>query len=96
MWITVSKPPFDSVEEFDRVHAALGEEPEGLQARYVGMADGAPRIVAVWESREHADRFLSDRLGPALTKALGPEPTGAPEYLAIDVSRSYTREPVAS
>ena len=68
-------------------------EPEGLEARYV--ADGQVQIVSLWESKAHADRFFAETLPPALATALGPEPTGAPEVLGIDVARSYVRERVA-
>lgn len=95
-WITVAIPPFGSIEQFDKVHTELGEAPAGLQARYVGTAnDGKLRLIALWESKEHADRFFAERLGPVLAKALGPEPVGRPEVTGIDVERSYVREPVA-
>ena len=53
------------------------------------------RVVTLWESKAHADRFFAETLGPALAKALGPEPVGAPEIIGIDVARSYVRQPVA-
>jgi hypothetical protein len=94
-WITVATPSF-GIERFDNVRAELGEEPDGLEARYVGTADdGKLRVVALWESEAHAERFFADMLGPALAKALGPEPVGASEIIGIDVARSYVREPVA-
>ena len=94
-WIAVVTPPFGSIEQFDAVLAQLGEEPDGLEARYVGTASGTLRVVTLWESKAHADRFFAERLGPALAKVLGPEPAGAPEVIGIDVVRSYVREPVA-
>lgn len=94
-WITVAVPPHETIEEFDAVRSRFGGEPPGLEARYVGRADdGRLRIVAVWESRAHADRFFAETLGPALAAALGPEPVGMPEVVHIDVARSYAREPV--
>jgi hypothetical protein len=94
-WITVATPPLGSIEQFDKVRAHLGEEPAGLHASYVGTADdGKLRIVALWESKEHADRFITETLGPILAMALGPEPVGRPEVIGIDVARSYVREPV--
>ncbi len=94
-WITVATPPFTSLEQFDAVRANQGGEPDGLEARYVGTTDGGQlRIVTLWESKEHADRFFADRLGPALAKALGPEPVGKPEVVGIEVARSYSREAV--
>jgi hypothetical protein len=95
-WITVATPPFGLIEQFDKVRAEFGEAPAGLQARYVGTADdGKLRIVTLWESKEEADRFFSETLGPILAKALGPEPVGRPEVIGIDIARSYVREPVA-
>ena len=94
-WIMVATPPFRSIEQFDKVMAQLGGEPDGLEARYVGTTeDGGVRVITCWESKTHADRFLADRLGPVLAKALGPEPVGAPDIIGIDVARSYVRQPV--
>jgi len=88
-WITVAIPPFGSIEQFDKVRAELGEAPPRLEARYVGTADdGRLRFVTLWESKEHADRFFAETLGPVLAKALGPEPVGRPEVIGIDVARS--------
>jgi hypothetical protein len=95
-WITIATPPFGSIEQFDAVCEQVGENPDGLEARYAGTAaDGSVRVVSLWESKDHADRFMTERLGPALAAVLGPEPVGRPEILAIDVARSYLREPVA-
>jgi hypothetical protein len=95
-WITAGTSAFGSIEQFDKAQAQLGEEPAGLQARYVGTADdGKVQVVALWESKEHADQFFTERLGPVLAKALGPEPVGMPEVIGIDVALSYVREPVA-
>jgi len=95
-WITVATPPFTSIETFDTVLAQVGEEPDGLEARYVGTTDdGKLQVVTLWESKAHADRFYADTLGPLLANALGPEPVGAPEVTGIDVARSYAREAVA-
>ena len=92
-WITVGTPSY-SIEQVDTVLAEVGK-PEGLEARYVGTTGGQVRIVSLWESKVHADRFFAETLPPALAKALGPEPTGVPEIVGIDVARSYVREPVA-
>ncbi|OHV39823.1 MULTISPECIES: hypothetical protein [Pseudofrankia] len=94
-WITVAVPPFGTVEQADAVFAQQEPPPDGLVARYVGTADGKLRIVALWESKAHAERFFATSLGPALARALGPEPAGMPEVIGFDVVRSYLREPVA-
>lgn len=89
-WITVAKPPLRTLEQLDLVAAQIGPEPEGLIARYAGVGDdGFLRVVTVWESREHADRFLVASLGPALARVLGPEPAGAPELVGIEIARAY-------
>ena len=73
----------------------LGEDQvDGLEARYVGTTADGLRVVTLGETKEHADRFFADRLGPVLAKVLGPEPAGRPEILGIEVARSYTRQPV--
>jgi hypothetical protein len=46
-------------------------------------------VVAVWESKQHADRFLEERLAPALTSAFD-EPQGRAEVLQGVVANSYT------
>jgi len=92
-WITVATPPFESIDTFDAVCAQLGGTPDGMEARYAGSVDGTLRVVTLWESKTHADRFMAEKLGPALARALGPEPAGTPTYVGIDVARSYVREP---
>lgn len=94
-WIAVANPPFGSIEQFDTVMRQLGEEPEGLEARYVGSSDDGLRVVSLWESKEHADRFFAEKLGPAVARVLGPEPAGTPQVLGIDIARTYIRQPVA-
>ena len=94
-WITLATPPLESIEQFDAMIADQTAEPSGLEARYVGTTEnGALRIVAVWESNAHADRFFTQTLGPALAKVLGPEPVGKPELVGIEVARAYTGQPV--
>ena len=95
-WIAVATPSFASIEQVDAVLAQLDAAPDGMEERYIGTADdGKLRVVSLWRSKAHAERFFAEKLGPVLAKALGPEPTGAPEILGIDVQRSYVRQPVA-
>ena len=95
MHITVATPSFASLDQVDAVIAQLDGPPEGMHARYIGTTeDGDLRVVSLWESKAHAERFLTEKLGPAVAKALGPEPKGASELVIIDVARTYEREPV--
>ena len=93
-WITVVTPPFRSLEQIDALLPEVGE-PDGLDARYVGTADGELRIVGFWQSKEHADRFFAETLPPIMAKMLGPEPVGPSETVGIAVAREYIRQPVA-
>ncbi len=95
-WITVATPSFASIEQLDAVLAQLDGAPDGEEEHYIGTAnDGTLRVVALWQSKAHAERFFAEKLGPAVAKALGPEPVGASEILGIDVQRSYVRRPIA-
>ena len=93
MWMLVATPPFTSVELFDAVTETAGEA-EGLLARYCGAAEGTLRVVTLWASREHAERFVAERLGPAFATVLGPEPAGRPEMIGLEVVRSWASQPV--
>ena len=96
-WITIATPPFQSVEQFDKVTEAVDHTvPEGMEGRYIGTTnDGKLRVVTLWTTKAHADQFFANTLGPALARALGPEPVGRPEVYGIDVARSYVRESVS-
>ena len=94
-WITVAKPPVESLDQVDAVLAQLPAAPDGMVSRYVGTTtNGQLRIVSLWESQAHAERFFAEQLGPVLAKALGPEPDGIADVVGIDVARSYERQPV--
>jgi hypothetical protein len=91
-YLTIAKPAFGTLEGFQKIMGARGigqGEPEGLEARYVADVGDGIRVVAVWKSKEHADRFLEERLAPALATAFD-EPQGRPQMLQGDVANSYT------
>jgi hypothetical protein len=95
MWMLIATPPLRTVEQFDAVTAEAGT-PEGLEGRWCGRtAAGDLRVVTLWSSKEAADRFLTDRLGPAFARVLGPEAQGRPEIAGLDVLRAWTPMPVA-
>ncbi|GHH34559.1 hypothetical protein [Lentzea cavernae] len=87
MWLTIATPPTRSLDQLDAVMGATA--PEGLRARYACQADGDFRIIAVWDSKEHADRFFREVLGPVLARVLGPEPAGAPAMTGMEVLREF-------
>ena len=87
-WITVTTPPFGWIEQFDTVRAQLGEIPAGLQARYLGTADGKLRIVTLWESKEHADRYFAERLARRSPGRSAPNSSRSTSHAATSASRS--------
>ncbi|NUT53467.1 MAG: hypothetical protein HOV94_40200 [Saccharothrix sp.] len=87
MWLTIATPPTQSLEKLDQTLGAAS--PDGLRARYACQADGEFRIIAVWESKDHADRFFREVLGPILARVLGPEPSGAPVVTGMEVLREF-------
>ena len=79
-----------STTNYDAVAAEIAPEadkPEGLIVHTAGFtADGVFRIFDVWESEDHLKRFESERLMPAVQKALGTDGGAGPP------SRQYTYE----
>ncbi len=87
-YLTIAKPAFGTLDGFQKIMSVQPNEPEGLQARYVADVGDGIRVVAVWESKQHAERFLEERLAPALASAFD-EPQGRPEVLQGEVANSY-------
>jgi hypothetical protein len=69
---TIFHVPTRAVTETARLHA---DPPEGLVTHLAGLAEDGLRIVSVWESAAHHDRFVAERLHPALRRhGLGADP----------------------
>ena len=87
----VDDSPAQTVENLDKLMTDILPEPDGLVARYAGMRDGKLSVVAIWDSREHAERFMSERLGPGLRRLFGDVPTVRPRTVGIEVGHTYVR-----
>jgi len=78
--------PEGSQETYDKVRTQLGLEeqpPAGGILHVAGPSpDGGWRIVEVWESQEDADRFVAERLAPAL-EAVGVTGRGQPQVWPV-------------
>jgi quinol monooxygenase YgiN len=65
----------DDTTNYDAIHAKLtaGEDPpEGFLLHTAGATgDGRFRIFEVWESRDHFDRFVQERLMPVVKEVGG-------------------------
>ncbi|MBV8489480.1 MAG: hypothetical protein JO199_03045 [Candidatus Eremiobacteraeota bacterium] len=68
----------DVLKEYDRVNAimhAVAEPPHGLIFHWSAKtSSGDLRVVDVWESQEAFDRFMAEKLGPALAEVTLPAP----------------------
>jgi hypothetical protein len=68
-YVHISKSPGVSVAEYERVLDELGPDPiAGQLLHIIGEAGGCLHIVDVWQSKAHADRFVSERLFPAFAQ----------------------------
>ena len=58
------------------------EAPEGMILHSAGQGEQGFYVYDVWESREAFDRFMEEKLGPAMAEAMGGPPPegGAPQF----------------
>ena len=68
---TVTQVPGGTLRTYREINAdAVGaERPEGLLLQAAGETEDGLQIVSVWESGAHHDRFVAERLHPALRRA---------------------------
>ena len=82
-WVQIQHAREHSLEEHQKIGRAVGDErPAGLILRVVGEVDGRWKAISVWESQEDCDRFVQERIIPAVREvfgedmiAAGPPPT---------------------
>ena len=82
-------------EQYDAISAEMGvenEPPEGLIFHSAGMLEGRFQVFNVWETPEHAERFVTDRLRPAQVAVMGEEVVaGLPdaENVQVDIHNYF-------
>src|SRR5204863_522149 len=61
--------------------------PEGLILHSAGPGEQGYYVYDIWESQEAFERFMEEKLGPALGEVMGGPPPegGAPQYFPIEV-----------
>ncbi len=77
-------------QDYDAVNRTLGIDPptgggdwpQGMRFHAGAAKPGGWVVFEVWESREPQERFMSERLGPALAQHSVPAPTRA-EWLDV-------------
>ena len=68
-YATITHSPATTLQDFHAVSAALGDEqPEGRLLLLVGHSADGLHIIDVWTTQAHADRFVAERLFPALQR----------------------------
>jgi hypothetical protein len=66
--------PENTLDDYDKVCEALNfpaDWPDGLVAHGSHEGDGHLVVNDVWESRQHFDRFVQQRLQAAMAQAIG-------------------------
>jgi hypothetical protein len=74
--------------QYDAVTGSIGiaqDPPDGLIFHSAGELEGRFQIFNVWESREQADRFVSERLEPARIAVMGEERAAAAQSDVVEV-----------
>jgi hypothetical protein len=70
--VVVAVIPGGDQETYESVSAKAmsgGQLPDGCQLHVAGPVDEGWRIITVWDSPEHLERFRNERLLPALREA---------------------------
>jgi hypothetical protein len=84
-----TKQIYDDTTERMFGHSPMraGKAPEGLVLHSAGQGEQGFYVYGVWESGEAFDRFMEERLGPAMAEVMGGTPPGggAPQFFPIDV-----------
>ncbi|MBS1891771.1 MAG: hypothetical protein JST59_10790 [Actinobacteria bacterium] len=84
------------IDDYGRVNELLGIDmnsgegdwPDGLMTHVGGAKDNGWVVFELWASRADQERFLADRLGPALAQAGVEGPPARMEW--IDVAASHS------
>ena len=84
--VVVGVIPGGNQETYDNVSAKVisgGQLPDGCQLHVAGPVDEGWRIITVWDSPEHLQRFRDEKLLPALREA------GVEDEVAPKVNPAY-------
>jgi len=89
--------PGGTQEQYDRVMAELALEslPEGGIAHIAAPMEGGWRVLDIWESEEHYERFYAERLKGALDKVGVPQDQ-PPKFQELHNVMAVERAPVAT
>ena len=64
-----------TLDQYDEVSDMIGDEkPDGVHLHIAMKTEDGIRVIEVWDSAEHDERYMAAGLGEALQKAGVPEP----------------------
>ena len=67
--------PGGTGDQYDQVSQQMGDSrPEGAHVHIAGITDDGIKVIEVWDSQEHIDRYMESGLGQELEEAELPEP----------------------
>lgn len=101
LYATITHLPAHTGGPAEIVATALAHRPDGLLANLVGEVDHELWIVEVWASQAQHDRFVAERLYPALHRS-GRPLSESLTHLAVAIHQLYlpalatTAQPVAT
>lgn len=77
-WVQIQHADQATWDDYQKVAAIVGDaKPEGLILRATGEVDGRWKAVSIWESEDAFERFLAERILPAVREAIGEEMAAA-------------------
>ena len=85
----VTKQQYDQVNEkmFGQSPPPTDQLPEGLIVHSAGPAENGWYVYDLWESKEAFQRFLNERLQPAVREVFGdqpPPPGSEPQFFEVE------------
>jgi hypothetical protein len=85
--VRITSPREVTWDIYNQVQAKIESDgaPDGLIVHTAVDNDGRPKIIDLWESEEHANRFGQERLGPAMMEIAGDQVGGPPEPDQVEI-----------
>ena len=87
-YATITHLPDQGTRQAEIMVVALGQRPVGLLANLVGEVDHGLWIVEVWTRQAQHDRFVAERLYPALHRS-GRRLEGSMTHLVVAIHQIY-------
>lgn len=90
-YASITVAPDLTVADYHAVDAELGpHRADGLISEVAGATDTGLHVITVWDTKEHHDLFVAERLVPAF-QAAGIRP-GELRFTDVDVDTMFLRQ----